>query len=434
MAKILEDGETWIGSLFDDDDETPIVQATLERRGDNVVLKVPFDLTEETHRYGRWFMPGMQFADDPDRTKFRYSVPDELRFLGKDGYVHLIGCRNSRMTSNGIVGVGEVKAAFVVFDSVQSNHTFATPQGIRSSVSNLREWLGVSSLSTSRERNEDGLVSANYKLEAAPPIVIPGVRGMSFVPHWRVTQGKDSRTLHDELYVETILDDTSTWSDHIGSHRGIRDLLVVSQWRQESVTDLEASQAPSDKSDRAWRNVLTDRVDTERPVAQKFRRDLITFGDIGVDGIAKWYDLRDNFSRAIDPIVSSKFLEGVTAETLMSQVGIGLEALGYLIAQRDHGKSENAADKLNYVKRFKLIGDVVDPVVPFDTDPWTTEAADAYNAVKHANRTLPDLPDLANAWRKSLLVFRAWVAIELGVELGSLEKRIKQDPMSQPYV
>lgn len=54
-------------------------------------------------------------------------------------------------------------------------------------------------------------------------------------------------------------------------------------------------------------------------------------------------------------------------------------------------------------------------MLPFDGATWAPDATDAYNAVKHANKTLPDPVDLANRWRESVLVCRIWLALELQI-------------------
>ncbi|GHG46331.1 hypothetical protein GCM10011331_06290 [Flavimobilis marinus] len=73
-------------------------------------------------------------------------------------------------------------------------------------------------------------------------------------------------------------------------------------------------------------------------------------------------------------------------------------------------------------------------MLPFNGAAWAAATADAYNAVKHANRTLPDPVDLANRWRESVLVFRIWLALELGVEPDALKARVERDRQIHPYV
>lgn len=56
---------------------------------------------------------------------------------------------------------------------------------------------------------------------------------------------------------------------------------------------------------------------------------------------------------------------------------------------------------------------------------------DTYNGLKHANREDPNQIDVLNAWGQSLMMIRAWIALRLGVERDTLERRLRLD--RQPY-
>ncbi|MCK9792908.1 hypothetical protein M1843_03985 [Isoptericola sp. 4D.3] len=436
MPNELKDGQTRLGALIDGNEATPENRVTLERRENVAVLRVPWEISGELRAYAGWFAGNTHFGDDPERTRYEYEVPNELWFRDKDGLVHLIGCRFVRSTSNLHSGIGEIQADFVVFDKNPRSESFASIKGLRSSVSGLRSWLNTTSIQKSSSQGEDGLLDgATYELKSPKPLAVEGVAGLTLVPHWKVALEPGAVHLLDELYVQTEFEEPRAWNDHLQIHRGIRDLLAVSQWRSESITGLLAKQ-DEDRfgSNEAWRTVHTDRVDAAATEPQNSRRDLVAFSDIGIKGISRWYEMRDELSRAIDPIVSSRYLSQAPVETLMSQAGIGLEALGFLVAKSDLGMTERQAGAQNYVERFKLIADALGAgLVPFDIDAWPQAAADGYNAVKHANRTLPDLPELANCWRESLLIFRCWVALKLGVEKEVLADRVQSDPMAHPY-
>ena len=59
--------------------------------------------------------------------------------------------------------------------------------------------------------------------------------------------------------------------------------------------------------------------------------------------MAKWLRLRDEFSRALDPIISDPYLQQVPAVTHLGQVGPGLEALGYLLLKKRDGVGSQSA-------------------------------------------------------------------------------------------
>src|SRR5690606_24546741 len=143
--------------------------------------------------------------------------------------------------------------------------------------------------------------------------------------------------------------------------------------------------------------------------------------------------LRDEFSRAIDPVITSIGLRGTTANTMLAHTGPGLEALGYLLILRDTGSKKRARES-TLRQRFERILEDLSDCMPFDTADWAERTADTYNGIKHANRDEPDALDVLNAWRECVLVVRAWIAIELGVEAKLLKDRLLRDPQRHRYV
>ena len=214
-------------------------------------------------------------------------------------------------------------------------------------------------------------------------------------------------TLHEKLYVETRYDEARAWDDHLQTHSALRDLITLSQWAPEHFEDLQCLHESDpirtmDGTARGdqWMPVLTTLVDVRTPTESTRRRHhLIEFDDLGPEGVSRWLDLTQSFARAVDPITSSAYLEGVTIEVRLAQLGIGLEALGYLLLILD-GKPPTTANRTNFEKRLLRIGERIKDVVPFDISDWAHGTAEAYNGVKHANRTLPDPVEIANRWRE----------------------------------
>jgi hypothetical protein len=153
---------------------------------------------------------------------------------------------------------------------------------------------------------------------------------------------------------------------------------------------------------------------------------------MGVEGIQRWFALREAFARALDPVITSRDINSGD-HTLLAHTGPGLEALGYLLMLRD-GMAEPTAARANLKQRFTRILDDLGDVLPFDGPTWVEETADAYNGIKHASRAEPDSLDVLNAWARSVLVVRAWVATQLGVPLDELKVRLVDDPLAAAYV
>jgi hypothetical protein len=101
---------------------------------------------------------------------------------------------------------------------------------------------------------------------------------------------------------------------------------------------------------------------------------------------------------------------------------------------RRDGVPEEKAKKLWFSRRLDRIVQDVDGILPFVDDDWSQRMADTYNAVKHANRALPGAVDVANSWRECSLLFRAWIATELGVDQTELRKRISPSPQMRRWI
>jgi hypothetical protein len=85
-------------------------------------------------------------------------------------------------------------------------------------------------------------------------------------------------------------------------------------------------------------------------------------------------------------------------------------------------------------QRLDRIIQDVEGLLPFVDETWSRRMANTYNSVKHANRDLPQAVDVANSWREGALLFRTWVASELGVDHNELRTRITRDPLIHPYI
>ncbi|WP_129787738.1 HEPN domain-containing protein [Promicromonospora panici] len=433
---LLEPGASRLGNLYDEDPDTPQPRALLEHADDAPRLSVFWD--EHGASVEKWFSGHVRWGDDPDRTKFRYDVPKYLHFRDHYGDVALVGCRSGRSDSELVSGMGRgyIHPTYTVLDRMKAAD-YERPYGLRSTMSGLRDWVGVQSIHQGQTVKADGLISAvSYALESPPDIPVTDVEGLVLVPSWGVRFEEPDTTLLDErMYIQTWFSEQRTWDDHLVLHRAVRDLISLSRWRAEQITGLLAradANTAERAEDRPWSPTLAPGVIRPAPESTRWQH-LISYDDVGVGGIAAWLRLRDAYHRAIDPVMSSLYLD-TPVESRVSQVGIGLEALGYLLAIDREGKSKRVAKDMTYTDRFTLVAGPLDEVLPFDTATWAEEFANAYNAVKHVNRDLPDVIDMLNLWRESTLVFRVWAAAELGVDMKVLAQRVEADHQIHPFV
>ncbi|MCY7290027.1 MAG: hypothetical protein LH624_17725 [Cryobacterium sp.] len=229
------------------------------------------------------------------------------------------------------------------------------------------------------------------------------------------------------------------WDGHMQLHRAIRDLLVVSRWRDESCIAVRAlreddplTTLDGESHGEQWREVVVS--DDERKLAPKgYHPHLVQYQDLGPEGVGRWVALRNEFARALDPVITSIDLRNTTAQTLLAHTGPGVEALGYLLMIRD-GVVARKASRATLQARFERILTDLGNCLPFDGPIWARQTVATYNALKHANRSLPDEVDVMKSWAESVLVVRAWVALELGIAMNVVKSRLADDRQPRQFV
>jgi hypothetical protein len=325
---------------------------------------------------------------------------------------------------------------------VREDLEFERPHGLQTEISGLRAWLGTTSWNE-EQKISGAHLTATFSSEDAPPIKIGEHDGieLEFRPGWHVLHedGGDRRVLLDVVRSSTRSKQPVDWDKHRQAHQAIRDLLVLSRWRSESCTEVSALRdddrvRTADGKDHGayWRDVVVPNDErTAQPSAH--RPHLIQYEELHEPGVLRWLSLRNEFARALDPVISGIDLHGTTANTMLAHTGPGLEALGYLLMIRD-GTAENAAARATLKSRLERILSDLGDCLPFDGIAWAAGTATTYNGLKHANRAEPDGVDVINVWRECVIVTRAWVAIELGVPVDRVKERLAQDPQRHAYV
>ena len=432
MPNDLKPGTRRTGDLIDFHPDTPPVKVVLEWSEQGVNVEVPWSAPDDY--YASWFLrqsfQGIHAADKP--------IPKRLQFADTHGALQLVECWPRGFHSNFSAGTGRMWGRYAVMD-VRDDIDFLQVNGVRSEVSGLREWLGVSSVS-----EEFDSPSRTITLVGKPGDEIVVTPDLTFVPTWSTDRptGEDSVLLRDYVECQTRFLTPGSWEDLTETHRGVRDLLVLARWRRETstVTFVSRNDDPlvtldGEKHGLQWRNVaVASREEPPAPMSG-YRPHLMEFDEIGgAAGIARWLKLRDEFSRALDPIVSDRYLQRVPAATHLAQVGPGLEALGYLLLKNRDGVGTEAAKSSPLRTRLDRIASDVDGAVPFDVATWAVEMTSVYNGIKHANRKLPAELNLLNSWRESVVVVRAWVALELGTPAAAAKRRLELDPTAAKFV
>ncbi|MWB99032.1 HEPN domain-containing protein [Agromyces seonyuensis] len=431
MPNELQRGVRRTGDFYDSYPDTPEVKVTLERSDEGIGVTVAWSGPDVP--YARWFLRGGGFIAGTEPKDAR-PVPRRVVFQDSHGAVLLIRCWAHGYHANALgPGSGTLWAKAAIM-GVHADLEFDRPQGLQSEVSGLREWLGVTSWDEDYDRRAP--TSVVLRSVVVMPIEVGTFSGMELTlwPTWQVVpeEGRDRRVLLDLVRCITRSADPLDWDVHMNLHRAIRDLLVLSRWRDESCVPVYALRAddPLTTMDgevhgEQWREVVVG--DDERtPPPIGWHGHLVTFHELGVGGLGRWIALREEFARALDPVISSLGLRNTTPHTRLAHTGPGLEALGFLLLLRD-GQSERAAGSATLKTRFaRILADVPD-CLPFDGGEWASRTIDTYNGLKHANRAKPDDIDVMHAWAESVMVMRAWVALELGVSPDIVKSRLEDD-------
>jgi hypothetical protein len=440
MPNQLIVGKPRYGSLSTGNADTSEVSATLERTSEGIFLSLTFS-HDESPEYAQWFTPNYFgiAAITAEKTRPRPSVPAALFFHDSYGAVALVGCRNAGYHTNHRIGSGRVYVGAAVLAAPSTAH--AKVMGMRSEVSGLRAWLGTSAISQTRNFDKTGRFKSAEIQVVIPEVIDVPDSELVLRPAINRTPRDGALLIEDIVWVEHKTEEESYWRQHQVAMRAVRDLLAVSRWRDESLIPVSVARTedsiegdtPESERQQWWREV----VDSSAPEPKEETRrleHLILWEDLGPEGLARWIKLRDDFARTVDPAVSSIYLEGVTVEVQLTQIAISLEALGYLLFMRKDGASETNAGGISFQRRLNRILQEVPGLLPFVDATWSQRMADTYNSVKHANRDLPQMVDVANSWREGALLFRTWIANELGVERDKLRERIARDPQIHPYL
>lgn len=438
MPNALTKGTPRVGDFVDFYPGTPVVKVTLDRSERGISVTLPWSDPESP--YAQWFLSG-HGATNPGAPE-PPPVPKRVLFHDSHGSVLLIRCWARGFHSNLFgPGTGTLWARAAIM-GVQDDVEFDRPHGLQTEISGLRAWLGVTSWNEEMDWS-DGTIVASMTSQSTPPIEVGEYKGaaLTFQADWQVVpeEGRDRRVLLDLLRCVTRSEEPLGWEEHRQVHSAIRDLLVISRWHAESCVEVFALRVDDplvtlDEKEHGeqWRAVVvTDDERASQPSGGRLH--LIRYEELREAGILQWLTLRDEFARALDPVISSIELRGATANALLAQTGPGLEALGYLLMLRD-GVAEKRAAKATLQARFDRILEDLGDTLPFDGRTWASNTIAAYNGLKHANRAQPDEVDVLNAWRESVMVARAWIAAELGVPAEKAKDRLARDPQRSPYI
>lgn len=401
--------------------------------GEDIELTVNFDHGDPIGR--RFSGRSMSYGDDPEYESHDYSMPSQVWFQDPHGVVCLVE-PHGRSHNFGSLQEGRLRFAYAV-EVGDIGLRYQLINAMQSRIEGLEEWIPISSIEHEYVHEDDSTLSSTFTLKHQAPVRISRSLNAQIRPvySFMASPVPGQTTLADEMRVKTSAKRARKWHEHLDVHQAVRDLLVVSGWRDYGTWDLSVSR--QDDPERALAgNALGDRwarVSTyamPKPTGNDQRnRFLFGFEDVGARGVGGWLRLRRTHRRACAGMIHSVGMPGVALETAISEAGAALEHLGYGIAvERDEPPGRHLASHL------RRISEQCNADMGMDVDTWPDRLADAYNTVKHPDRTDKwETLDLHNILRESRLLFRTWVARRLGVSVITLERNRGLVPMSRPY-
>jgi hypothetical protein len=398
LAKHIEVEKAYAGLLIDGVEGTPYVVATLTltpERG--LLVEVPYMMSAGVEQFAsakRWF--------ESD------SLPNAFQFKGDDLEVTLYGCRVSGRTRHfgRDLAVGRFVAESVVVGRRAIDQPFDV-ETIRSRIDGLREWTGFTATEIERHTNDYGVIRGlTIRVESTAEVSwAQGAASMSIGTDWEGREPSGGVGVDEWVTLSSTFDPPQPPAVHVATQRVVRDLLVLVfgtplRFRHHEVQD---SSMPSPQyfegapihlpfldlvvRETTWDHYQPSSTDNarERPVASA---DSFT-----ADALAKWADMHEEWSRAIQPLVSLLNREWFTADDVIVGANISLEAIGHLLdpVEGEHvtyrdPKRPKSATTTTYVLRALH-------AVPADLTRFRFSivglarlVADTYNSIKHYNR------------------------------------------------
>lgn len=421
--------------------ETPRVAVKLARTQDWVEVTVPFlDGRDDVYQY--WFSGGIMYGDDPGKVKRRYKPPNSITFYDTNGVVGLVGSHATGSRRNlGGTGIGEGRLAFdYTVLGANSGESYENINGLRSEVEGLGTWIGLRSLEADQEFKDGRLAGVNLRLQSSPPVRAARALNAEFRANWRYGPGPapDQTTISERMQVHTQVIRPRSWEDHFKVHFPLRNLLRLATWRALNFVshDVMSTSDPLRTLDgnahgEQWFPVITGLTGiTERPTTLNRKDFLFSFGDVEPRGVGRWIQLSAKFDRGVTPLLGLLDLAGASLEAHLAQAGIAYEMLGYDILL-ESGLSRRRAGSAKFVELAGAVSSAVAHILPFSATEFPELLRRTYSGVKHADLAKPDIDEMHLAYNQAIQVFRAWVALRLGVPPDKLRASLDRDPVTR---
>lgn len=440
----LQVGEPRLCHLIDGNPDTPDAVVMLRDTGDAIEAVFPISGMRGGHKgpYDRWWSPNIEFGDDPDRTKHSYEPPAVMLLHDTNGTVALVGCRASGGAHQTLAaGQGVVVADYAVLGA--KNLRYDKINGMRTTTSAYRRWMGQSSIHIDRETDGTGLVeSLTLQLKRTEDMRISRRLNMSARGRWSSTPALDGYDVRESLTFQTLVKSPRTWREHLDMHIGVLDLVSLAAWRNCALREIHVNRQNDPMTTlggkvlgEQWREVISHRLPGD-DLTDCEGHFLFLYHDMSHGAIDAWLRLRKDYGRALDYLL--RILRSGHTWSPQSAImsGIALEQLGHLIDVHDRDRHHlNRNNQIYFNVALDVVLDDME-ALPFEQDEvadWKKRCNDVYMGSKHADREQPDHLTVLNTLRDNLLVLRYWIAQRLGVSGEVLDSNLTWDPLRSKF-
>lgn len=455
--KYLKEGQVRVGWIYPGKvDKEEGIPATLVRKNKRIQLFVQVKSYQDSSPAARWGTRNIiYFSDDPQYEKYQYDVPENMYFIDDIGRILLIGCKSCGFRDNIISLFAERGGALKkisVDTAVFSTNAYDTDafNGYKTEIENLSQWLQMNTLSLEPEFYEDGLgqrvKSVSTKASSGEEILVDDSIGLKFKSGFNVKANKLSTQIIYESSdsVETYYEKSISFNEAMKKHSVIRDLLMVSSWSNHQFISISVSH---DKEMNNWVKAISAYWETVETIDVEDKKFLFFYQDIKEAGVRRWLEIHDQYSRAINPILSTIRWNDSPIENILFNLCAGAEALGRYIAYDSPDISFKSNGRAYLQDALQnIINQIPKGILPYvksgegnrdgkvvnNLPEWKEKINKSYNSVKHYGGEEVDYDEVFEAIDLLKIILLSWIGTRLGVPAPVLKDRLNKYEMYLP--
>ncbi|MFZ0530126.1 MAG: hypothetical protein WAL91_06275, partial [Propionicimonas sp.] len=274
--------------------------------GKQIALHVPLRPgADDLHE--RWFHASFaEFGDDPDRTKYDYAAPETIAFVDRHGIVMLVGCTWSFGASSGFGSEGVITARRDILGA--NEYRYPMINAMRTEISGLSDWLGLSGVDVEVERDADGrALSISIASRSSEHLALSPRLNLSAEATWRERFVTDGSGIEAPAQIKTQVTKARPWDDHADLHRAFLGLVEIAAWERIGFRSMHVRRDDDPEKAEAgnaigpgWSLVRSyERDHQEASVPADPRRFLFRYADVGAAGVREWLSVRKAFQRGV---------------------------------------------------------------------------------------------------------------------------------------